>query len=127
MSVSLAVLAPVLPKLIPVASKVVVRLVEKLKGKGNGSTEKKPLAETYLAQVFGAIDAAVPGLGLPQGAEIGALVDKAVAALNEGGQLKGVDTSLDPDEAHAAVSPEVLLLCAGLMEVEAARLRKAAR
>lgn len=128
MGLTLAAAAPLIGKLLPVAAKGVVRLVERIKGHGNGPTEKKPMADGLLAALFGLLENAVPGLGLPQGDEVGQLVQSAWEALNKAGKLKGPDTSLDDDEvpADAPFSKTTLVLCATLMEREAANMRKAA-
>lgn len=122
---SLALLAPFIVKLIPIAAKGVVRLVERVKGRGNGPTDKKPMAEELLGGLLRAIQADVPGLGLPQGGEVGQLVQDAWAALQSSGKLKGHETALEDDDTPEGLSKGTLLLCAEVLESEAARIRKA--
>lgn len=104
--------------LIPAAARAVVALVEKIKGKGHGADEKKPLATEILQLVFGAVQKRTPGVGLPQdAAEVDGLVQTAWAELNSAGQLKGHATRL------ASLDDATLELCASALECQAARLR----
>jgi hypothetical protein len=117
-------------KLVPVAAKGVVRLVERLKGRGKGTEVKKPMADSILADLFKLAEQLVPGLGLPQGGEVGAIIQAAWEELNSAGKLKGEATALDPDAestpAMPVLSKGTMLLCAAVLEREAAQLRKAA-
>ena len=72
---------------------VVVKLVDRLLGRGNGES-KKSIALDILKAIVKRF--AAPGVGLPGESELSDLVEAAVAALNQRGELQGEKTIIDP-------------------------------
>lgn len=72
---------------------VVVKLVDRLLGRGGGATKKSTALDILRAivQRF-----AAPGVGLPGDGELADLVEGAVAVLNQRGELQGEKTIVDP-------------------------------
>lgn len=92
---ALAILAPIAASLFRkfLLPKLILK-IEKEVGAGQGPTVKKPLAmdvATPIVEAFAKI-----GVGLPQGEELGGVIDEIVAAFNKDGVLKGAETELDP-------------------------------
>lgn len=100
-----------LSALLPVAIPLVVRLIDRLFGGGNGRTKKLPTAQKIIAALVEQFQ--TPGVALPGPDEQTAMIEQAVAALNATGQLKGEETAL----ATSQLDPAMVSIVGSLVEV----------
>ncbi len=78
---------------------IVVKLVEKIFGRGGGKQTKLPAALEVVKAIAGHF--AAPGVGLPGESELAGWIQSAVDALNKAGELKGPDTIVDAPVSDA--------------------------
>ena len=85
--------------LVPLLGKAVVKLVEKVHGRDPLKPEQGPAkkfdAVSLFRRLLAAVQQEVPGLGMPEGEEIGNLIEAFHAELKAAGELRGVDTVVD--------------------------------
>lgn len=78
---------------------IVVKLVDRVFGRGGGKEKKLPAALDIVRAIVEQF--AAPGVGLPAEQELVSLIQNAVDALNKSGELKGADTVIDPPLSDA--------------------------
>jgi hypothetical protein len=88
--------------LLPVAKSLVVKLVDKMIGSKNGD-KKRTLAVQIMDQILRGVESANPGVGLPQGPEVGDIIQEEWARLNSRGELNGHNTQI----SMSTPSPQV--------------------
>jgi len=104
----LAVAAPLLAKtVLPLLGKGVVKLMDKIHGRGDADknpTKKFDAVVTFRA-LMSALEQTLPGLSLPVGDEVGALIEQYHAELKAAGVLKGFDTEMEDPTIPSPSSP----------------------
>ncbi len=98
---ALAILGPLIGKeLVPVLGKSIVRLMDKIHGRGNPelNPKKKFDGVALFQRLLQGLEKELPGLGLPEGEELGTLIEMFHSELKGAGALKGRDTIVDLPE-----------------------------
>lgn len=104
-----AIAIPIATEVLPVVAPFVVKLVEKLFGKGNGPTVKLPTATDITTAVYNALAPVLQakGVALPTADQVKSLVQEAVDVLNKNGELQGHDTVVSTSVPAAPATPAV--------------------
>lgn len=88
---------------------IVVKLVDRIFGRGGGKERKLPAALEIVKAIVAKF--AAPGVGLPGDDELSGWIQAAVDALNSAGELKGPQTVIDPkltDATLAAIGVDMI-------------------
>lgn len=101
-----------------IAVPIVIKLVERLKGRGNGP-EKKSVAMGILRRIMDAFKDQ-PGVGLPGEDELGRMVDETVRSMNENRALIGEGTVV----AEGVTDPQLAALGVQMIQQGMALLKR---